>query len=67
MDNSKGAIFTATVLQDPATGSLVDFRFKYRDPAAKGKPNTDCTNPLDPNRNRADVCGASWSQTVTDP
>jgi hypothetical protein len=67
MDNAKGAVFTATVSQSPATGSLVDFRFKYRDPAAKGKPNTDCTNAGDPNRNRADVCGASWSQTVTDP
>jgi hypothetical protein len=67
MDNARGAIFTATVSQDPASGSLVDFRFKYRDPAAKGKPNTDCTNAADPNRNRADVCGASWSQTVTDP
>jgi hypothetical protein len=67
MDNAKGAVFTATVSQSPATGSLVDFRFKYRDPAAKGKPNTNCTNALDPNRNKADVCGASWSQTVTDP
>ena len=67
MNNSKGAIFTATVLQNPPTGSLVDFRFKYRDPAAKGKPNTNCTDASDPNRNRADVCGASWSQTVTDP
>jgi hypothetical protein len=67
MDNARGAVFTATVSQNPATGSLVDFRFKYRDPAAKGKPNTDCTNASDPNRNRADVCGASWSQTVTDP
>jgi hypothetical protein len=67
MDNARGAIYTATVSQSPPTGSLVDFRFKYRDPAAKGKPNTDCTNAADPNRNRADVCGASWSQTVTDP
>jgi hypothetical protein len=67
MDNAKGAVFTATVLQNPPTGSLVDFRFKYRDPAAKGKPNTDCTNANDPNRNKADVCGASWSETVKDP
>ena len=41
--------------------------FKYRDPAAKGKPNTDCTNAADPNRNRADVCGAAGRKTVTDP
>jgi hypothetical protein len=67
LDNSKGATFTATVSQNPPTGSLVDFRFKYRDPAAKGKPNTNCLDTSDPNRNRADVCGASWSQTVTDP
>ena len=66
MDNKSGAVFTATVSQNPPTGSLVDFRFKYRDPAAKGKPNTDCTVP-GPNRDRADVCGASWSPTVTDP
>jgi len=67
LDASKGAVYHATVLQNPASGSLVDFRFKYRDPAAKGKPNTDCRNSNDPNRDRADVCGASWSQTVTDP
>ena len=67
LDASKGAVFHATVAQDPPTGSLVDFRFKYRDPAAKGKPNTNCLDTSDPNRARADVCGASWSQTVTDP
>lgn len=65
-NNSKGAIFSATVNQNPHVG-LVDWQFHYRDPAAKGKPNTDCTNANDPNRNRADVCGASWSQTVRDP
>jgi len=67
LDASKGAIFHATVSQNPPSGSLVDFRFKYRDPAAKGKPNTNCLDTSDPNRARADVCGASWSQTVTDP
>ncbi len=67
LDASKGAVYTATVSQVPPTGSLVDFRFKYRDPAAKGKPNTNCLDTSDPNRARADVCGASWSQTVTDP
>jgi len=64
---SHGAVFTATVSQSPATGSLVNFRFKYRDPAAKGKPNTNCLDTSDPNRAKADVCGASWSQTVRDP
>ena len=64
--NQRGAVFSATVSQNPPAG-LVDWQFHYRDPAAKGKPNTDCTNANDPNRNRADVCGASWSQTVRDP
>jgi len=64
---SQGAVFTATVSQNPATGSLVNWRFKYRDPAAKGKPNTNCLDTSDPNRAKADVCGASWSQTVRDP
>lgn len=67
LNASKGAVFTATVSQNPPSGSLVDFRFKYRDPAAKGKPNTNCLDTSDPNRARADVCGASWSQTVRDP
>ena len=67
LDARHGAVFTATVSQDPPSGSLVDFRFKYRDPKAKGKPNTNCLDTSDPNRNKADVCGASWSQTVTDP
>ena len=67
LDARHGAVFTATVAQNPASGSLVDFRFKYRDPKAKGKPNTNCLDTSDPNRAKADVCGASWSQTVTDP
>jgi hypothetical protein len=67
LDASKGATYYATVSQNPPSGSLVDFRFKYRDPAAKGKPNTNCLDTSDPNRAKADVCGASWSQTVTDP
>jgi hypothetical protein len=67
LNASHGAVFTATVSQDPPTGSLVNWRFKYRDPAAKGKPNTNCLDTSDPNRARADVCGASWSQTVRDP
>jgi hypothetical protein len=66
MRNQIGATFTNTVSQDPQVG-LVDWRFHYRDPAAKGKPNTNCTDATDPNRNRADVCGASWSQTFRDP
>jgi hypothetical protein len=67
LDARHGAVFTATVSQNPPSGSLVDFRFKYRDPKAKGKPNTNCLDTSDPNRAKADVCGASWSQTVRDP
>lgn len=66
MRNQIGATFTSTASQSPQVG-LVDWRFHYRDPAAKGKPNTNCTDATDPNRNRADVCGASWSQTFRDP
>ncbi len=66
LDASKGAVFTATVsASPPQPGALVTFRFKFRDPAAKGKPNTNCLDTSDPNRNRADVCGASWSATKT--
>jgi len=67
MDDIHGAVYTATVSQNPPSGSLVDFRFKYRDPAAKGKPNTNCLDVSDPNRAKADVCGASWSATRRDP
>ena len=66
LDASKGAVFTATVSASPSQpGATVTFRFKYRDPAAKGKPNTNCLDTTDPNRNKADVCGASWSPTKT--
>jgi hypothetical protein len=64
--NSHGAIFNATVSQNPK-GGLTNWQFHYRDPNAKGKGNVNCTDATDPRRARADVCGASWSQTVTDP
>jgi hypothetical protein len=66
LDASKGAVFTATFFANPPQpGAMVTFRFKYRDPAAKGKPNTNCLDTSDPNRAKADVCGASWSATKT--
>jgi hypothetical protein len=66
LDASKGAVFTSSFSASPAQpGALVTFRFKFRDPAAKGKPNTNCLDTSDPNRNKADVCGASWSATKT--
>jgi hypothetical protein len=64
--NTKGAIYNATVQQNPPAG-LVNFQFHYRDPNAKGKGNVNCTDASNLLRDRADVCGASWSQTVTDP
>jgi hypothetical protein len=64
--NNHGAIFNATVSQNPK-GSLTSWQFHYRDPNAKGKGNVNCTDATDPRRARADVCGASWSQTVVDP
>ena len=67
MDNSKGGIFEATVSQNPDNGSLLNWRFKYRDPNAKGKGNVNCLDTTDPRRAKADVCGASWSETVKDP
>ena len=67
MDNSKGAVFEATVQQNPDNGSLLNWRFKYRDPNAKGKGNVNCLDTTDPRRAKADVCGASWSETVKDP
>lgn len=67
MDNSQGAVFAATISQNPPSGSSVDFRFKYRDPNAKGKGNVNCLDTSDPRRDKADVCGASWSGTVTYP
>jgi probable HAF family extracellular repeat protein len=66
LDGSKGAVFTANVSASPAQPfGTVSYRFKFRDPAAKGKPNTNCTDTSDPNRAKADVCGASWSATVS--
>lgn len=67
MDNSKGAVFEGTIQQNPDNGALLNWRFKYRDPNAKGKGNVNCLDTSDPRRAKADVCGASWSQTITDP
>jgi hypothetical protein len=61
MRNQIGATFHVNAFSDPHVSPF--FRFHYRDPAAKGKPNTACNVP-GPNRDRADVCGASWSSTV---
>jgi hypothetical protein len=67
MDNSVGAIWNSNISQSPDTGQLLHWRFKYRDPNAKGKGNVNCLDTSDPRRNDAATCGASWSQTVRDP
>jgi hypothetical protein len=64
--NQTGAVFNATVSQNPQVG-LVDWQFHYRDPNAKGKGNVDCTDASNPRRNDAATCGASWSGTRRDP
>jgi hypothetical protein len=62
LDARKGATFTATLYANPAQpGADVKFRFTYADPAAKGKANTNCTDPADPNRDSKDTCRAEWS------
>jgi hypothetical protein len=62
MYNSEGATLDAIVSSTSHTG-VINLQWHYRVPAAKNKPNTNCTNANDPNRDRADVCGASWSAT----
>ena len=63
MKNSpQGATFDATINAGPHDGTI-DFQWHYRIPAAKRKPNTNCLDTADPNRAKADVCGASWSST----
>jgi hypothetical protein len=47
--------------------ALLYWRFKYRDPNAKGKGNVDCLDTSDPRKAKVDVRGASRSQTITDP
>ena len=62
MYNSEGATFDVIVVSGAHTGGI-NFQWHYRIPAAKGKPDTNCLNASDPNRNRSDVCSASWSST----
>ena len=58
MHNTDGA--TLDVTSSPAhTAVTLSFQFHYRVPAAKGKPNTNCTVANDPNHNTA--CQAKWS------
>jgi len=42
---------------------LLTFQFHYRVPAAKNKPNTNCTAAGDPNHNTA--CQGKWSTTAS--
>jgi hypothetical protein len=58
MHNTEGATLSVTVVSGAHTGAL-SFQFHYRVPAAKGKPNTNCTVAGDPSHNTA--CSAKWS------
>jgi hypothetical protein len=57
-----GAVFSANVTSS-ASPIKLNVKLHYRSPAAKGKVDTNCSNPLDPNAGRSDVCGAGWSST----
>ena len=62
MHNTDGATFDVNVSAGAHTG-LLNFQFHYRVPVAQGRPDTDCTNPSDPNHNSA--CQAKWSGTAS--
>jgi hypothetical protein len=57
-----GAVFSADV-SSSASAIKLNVRLHYRSPAGKGKVDTNCSNPADPNAGRSDVCGAGWSST----
>jgi hypothetical protein len=57
-----GAVFSANV-SSSASPIKFNVKFHYRSPAGKGKIDTNCSNPADPNAGRSDVCGAGWSST----
>ena len=63
LDASKGATFSGD-LQSDVTANQIQIKFHYRDPAAKGKGNFDCSSPSSGSLG-ADVCGASWSGTIS--
>jgi hypothetical protein len=62
LHNTEGATLSATVVAGAHTGALT-FQFHYRVPAAKGKPNTNCTVAGDPSHNAA--CQGKWSGTAS--
>jgi hypothetical protein len=57
-----GAVFSANVTSS-ASPIKLNVKLHYRSPAGKGKVDTNCSNPADPNAGRSDVCGAGWSST----
>jgi len=57
-----GAVFSADV-SSSASPIKLNVKFHYRSPAGKGKVDTNCSNPADPNAGRSDACGAGWSST----
>ena len=61
MYNATGAAFTAGVVSQSSTP--VNVQFHYRVPAGKGKPNTNCADPVEPNAFVSSICGAGVSGT----
>lgn len=61
LDASAGADFSAD-LQSTDQSNKISVSFHYRDPAAKGQPNVDCSNVESANWSSS-TCGASWSGT----
>ena len=62
LDVSRGATFSGDVQADQ-TANKIQIAFHYRDPAAKGKGNWDCSASTSASLG-ADKCGASWSGTI---
>jgi pimeloyl-ACP methyl ester carboxylesterase len=58
--NSEGGTFDVWVNSSQHTGP-VHVQWHMRIPAAKGKPDTNCSDPNDPNRNQSSVCATNWS------
>jgi hypothetical protein len=61
LDASRGATFRGDVQADHL--NKIQIAFHYRDPAAKGKGNYDCSASTSASLG-ADKCGASWSGTI---
>jgi len=61
MRNRAGAVLSTTI---SGTGGSISVQFHYRDPAAKGGPNANCSSTSqNPEPGIAGVCTGAWSGT----